>query len=132
MSERTADPRAAIASEEQTGRAAFAAAADLAALESARHAYLGRRSRLTELRRAIGALSPDLRKTVGKSANDAVAALEAAYEERRVALSASTGGAASAVDVTLPGRRGFLGARHVLTRTFDEVLEIFHGMGFTA
>src|SRR5439155_525547 len=109
----------------------IAAARTTEALEEQRHAYLGRRSRLTEIKRTIGTLPPLERAAVGQLANKAVADLEAAYAERLDALTAEREGD-GAVDVTLPGRRGFRGVRHVLTSTLDDVLEIFHGMGFTA
>ncbi len=124
------DPREEIARLATEGRAALGAAADAAALEEARVAYLGRKSRLTELRRAIGGLEPEQRKEVGALANTLNAQLEAAYAERHASLAAPAGGS-PARDVTLPGRRGFLGSRHVLQKVLDEVSGIFLGMGFT-
>lgn len=124
------DPREEIARLAAEGRAALGAAADAATLEEARVAYLGRKSRLTELRRAIGSLEPEMRKEVGALANTLNADLEAAYAARLEQLLATTA-TRPARDVTLPGRHGFLGSRHVLQAVLDEVSEIFLGMGFT-
>ncbi|MEO6462688.1 MAG: phenylalanine--tRNA ligase subunit alpha, partial [Candidatus Eisenbacteria bacterium] len=35
------------------------------------------------------------------------------------------------LDVTLPGRRPWVGHRHVLSSIEDELVEVFHGLGFT-
>ena len=35
------------------------------------------------------------------------------------------------LDLTLPGRRPFVGRKHPLTKTLDEIKSIFYGMGFT-
>ena len=93
-------------------------------------AYLGRKSRLTELRRSIGTLDPDARKEVGALANTLNADLEAAYADRLEQLQVTTA-TSPAHDVTLPGRHGFIGSRHVLQAVLEEVSEIFLGMGFS-
>lgn len=124
------DPREEIARLATDGRAALGAATDAAALEEARVAFLGRKSRLTELRRSIGGLDPEMRKDVGALANALNAQLEAAYGARLEALNGATA-SKPARDVTLPGRHGFVGSRHLLHMVLDEVSDIFLGMGFT-
>src|SRR5436190_23563785 len=37
----------------------------------------------------------------------------------------------SAADVTLPGRKPWVGRRHVLARLRDDLLELFHGLGYS-
>ncbi len=128
-----ASPREEITALAETGRHAVASASDLAALEEARRVYLGRKSRLTELRRSIGQLSSEERAAVGQLANAVTAELEAAYAARKQSLEdAACAAEVQSIDVTLPGRRGFRGARHVLTTTLADVLSIFRGMGFTS
>jgi phenylalanyl-tRNA synthetase alpha chain len=68
---------------------------------------------------------------VGAEANRVKAAVQGALERRIPELAAAGAGAAPAVDLTLPPRRPWLGARHPVTRVVDEICGIFREMGFT-
>ena len=68
------------------GIAAIAAAAGTAELEQARIAYLGRKAELPNLLRGVAELAPEERGPVGRAANEARKALEAAVEARRAEL----------------------------------------------
>src|SRR5918993_4280121 len=88
------------------GEAAIAAASATPALEEARIAYLGRKAELPNLLRGVAQLAPEERGAVGRAANAARRALEAAVEARRAELERGELDArlaADAVDVTLPG-----------------------------
>ena len=114
-------------------RADVEAASDLAALDSARVAYLGKKGELTEILRGLGTLAADERPSVGKAANDVRAALEGSMEERRAVLSRSAMSkriAAEAIDVTLPGRRRAPGHEHILSQIVAEVVDVFTGLGY--
>jgi phenylalanyl-tRNA synthetase alpha chain len=63
--------------------AAIAAAAGTAELEEARIAYLGRKAELPNLLRGVAQLAPEERGAVGRAANEARKALEAALDARR-------------------------------------------------
>src|SRR5215217_2565557 len=116
------------------GAAAIAAAADTAALEDARIAYLGRKAELPNLLRGVAQLPPQERGAVGRAANDARKALEAAIEARQAELAATELElrlAADAVDVTLPGSPVWpVGRLHVITAMRREIEDIFLGLGF--
>lgn len=115
------------------GIGAVSAADDLAALDAVRVAYLGKKGSLTAVLRGLGQLSNDERPAVGKLANQVREALEEAIDVRRATLSASALDeriAASAVDVTLPGRAQPVGTRHLINRIAAEVTEIFIGLGY--
>ena len=115
------------------GRAAIAAAGDLDALREAEQRHLSRRSRLGEAQRLLGSLDPDTRRAVGQQVNQARAALQAALAERRTELEAARDAAlleAERVDVTLPGRVPPRGTTHPITRTIDEIVDIFLGLGY--
>ena len=60
-----------IAALRPAGEAAIAAAADTAALEELRIAYLGRRAELPLLLRGVAELPPEQRAAVGSAANAA-------------------------------------------------------------
>src|ERR671916_2475486 len=88
------------------GEAAIADAADSETLEDVRVRYLGRKAELPDLLRGVAELPAQERGQVGRVANDARRALEAAVDERRAALEAAELDARLAtdvIDVTLPG-----------------------------
>ena len=108
-------------------------AGDLAALEAARVAILGKKGRLTQLMKGLGAIPAEERRDAGAALNAAKGELNAAIEARRAKL-ADAGLdaklAAEAIDITLPARpepRGFI---HPISQTLDEVTAIFGEMGF--
>ena len=116
---------------EQEGRGAIAAADSPDALEAARVALVGRRNgRLTELMKALPSLPPDDRRAAGAAVNRAKATLEALLDEREAALSA-TAAEGPAIDLTMPARRDWVGARHPVTLVIDEIVDIFRELGFT-
>ena len=112
----------------------IAAADGTAALEAARIAHLGRKAELPNLLRGVAQLAPEERGPVGRAANEARKALEAAVEARRAELAASELDirlAADAVDVTLPGTPAVpVGRLHVITAMRREIEDIFMGLGF--
>jgi phenylalanyl-tRNA synthetase alpha chain len=115
------------------GRTAIAEAADLDALREAEQAHLARRSPLGEAQRALGGLDPEQRRTLGQRVNQARADLQAALAARRAELEAARDAAlleAERLDVTLPGRVPPRGAVHPVTRTIDEIVDIFIGLGY--
>ncbi len=111
----------------------IAAANDLGALEEARVVALGKKGRITDLMKTLGALDPEERKSTGAALNvlkDEIAALiekqEAALKKQ--ALDARL--ASERADITLsirPERKGHI---HPISQTMDELTVIFADMGF--
>jgi phenylalanyl-tRNA synthetase alpha chain len=117
----------------RAGRKALAAAADLDALREAEQAHLSRRSPLGELQRSLGGLDPDARRSLGQRVNAAREELQAVLRARRAELEAARDAAlleAERLDVTLPGRVPPRGAVHPITRTVDELVDVFVGLGY--
>jgi len=111
----------------------FGAAADPAALENAKARFLGKAGELTALLKALGALSPEERKSAGARINQAKQTLEQALEERRAALAQAKMDARlaeEALDVTLPGRGRGRGGIHPIMRTWRRIEAIFRSVGF--
>src|SRR3954451_17743897 len=115
------------------GEAAVAAAPSTAELEEVRVRFLGRKAELPNLLRDVGKLAPEERGVVGRGANEARRALEAAVEARRgelEALELEQRLAADVVDVTLPGTPlPAAGHLHILTATRREIEDVFIGLG---
>ena len=128
MNERISELRAA-------GEAAIADAPDTTQLEDVRVRFLGRKAELPNLLRGVAQLPPEERGTVGRAANEARKALEAAIDARAAELAGAELDAKLAsdvVDVTLPGSPAIaLGRIHLLTETRREIEDIFLGLGFT-
>ena len=112
---------------------AIAETRDPSALERVRVAFLGRREgRVSGILRRLGGLSAPDRPAVGAEANRVKQALRSALDERESALARErTGDAEFGPDLTLPGRRPWVGARHPVTQVVDEICAIFARLGFT-
>ena len=124
----------AMAALHASGRDAIAASADTETLEQVRVSVLGRKSPLTEMLRSISTLPADERPVVGRFGNVVRKDLEALLDEREEALAGEALQASLAgerVDVTLPGVPFPLGHEHLITRTIEEVEDIFLGLGYT-
>jgi phenylalanyl-tRNA synthetase alpha chain len=114
--------------------AKIAAAGDLAALDAARVAALGKSGSVSELLKTLGRMSPEERRERGPQINrlrdrvaDAIAArkaeLEAAELEARLA--------AERVDLSLPASPERRGRVHPTMQVMDEMIAIFAEMGFS-
>src|SRR3954469_16709715 len=116
------------------GESAVAAATDSAALEDVRVHYLGRKAELPNLLRGVAQLPPEERGQVGRAANEARKALEAAIEARRAELAGAELEARLAqdvVDVTLPASPAQpVGRLHLLSAGRRELEDVFVGLGF--
>ncbi len=113
--------------------AAISAADDLAALEDARVAFLGRKSQLSQTQRLMGQLDNDGKRELGMAINAFKQAVETALDERHVELEAQELAArleAERIDVTLPGRVVPRGRPHLLSQVTDEIVDVFVGLGY--
>jgi len=114
--------------------AAIDTAGDTNALSAIDNDFLGRKAgRLTGLLRTIGTLPSDQKPLFGQALNEAKAQVEDALADRRAVLEraeTTAREAGEALDVTMPGRARPRGRLHPLTRTFDDVKEVFLGLGF--
>jgi phenylalanyl-tRNA synthetase alpha chain len=114
--------------------ARIGAAGDLAALEAARVAALGKQGAVTGLLKTLGAMSPEQRQSEGprihtlrEAVSEAIAARKAALEadaiERRLAT--------ETLDMTLPAAPAPQGSVHPVSQVMDELAEIFADLGFS-
>ena len=125
--------KAAIESARKEGLEKISGAGDLASLEEARVRTLGRKAPLAKARSGLGGLSDPERKEVGRLANEVQSALEAALEERRLALEAKElerRWQTERIDVTLPGTKAPAAPPHPLSRTIEEIVDVFVGLGY--
>src|SRR5687767_12560092 len=115
---------------EREAGASIAGAADLAALADVRTSLVGRKAgALTGLLHAIPELGAD-RAAAGKALNTAKGRIEAALAERETAL-ASMRPSGPSLDLTMPARTQWRGAKHPVTVVIEEIEDIFRELGFT-
>ena len=119
---------------EKAAKAAVAGALDQEALNTVRQRYLSRKGELTGALRMLGELPSAERPAAGERLNALRQALEAVLQVREDELGRADEEkrlAAEAMDVFLPGRRPRTGSVHPLRAIWDELEEIFLGMGFS-
>jgi phenylalanyl-tRNA synthetase alpha chain len=105
------------------------AQADARQLDDLKTELLGRKAgALTTVLRTLPTLPPDERRAAGQRANAVKRQVEAALEARQAELAAAVRGAGD--DLTMPGRLRWRGAVHPVSRTVDEICEIFRELGF--
>jgi phenylalanyl-tRNA synthetase alpha chain len=111
----------------QAALAELTSAADLAALEQAKGAWLGPHGKFTALMKQLGGLPKEERPAAGKNINLAKIELEAALAARRGELELKAALPKEPTDFTLPGRRRSLGTLHPLT---EDIVRSFRKLGF--
>jgi phenylalanyl-tRNA synthetase alpha chain len=101
-------------------------------LEAEHTAVLGRKSGvLTAALKALATLPVEERKRYGAAVNQLKARFEAAFAARTEAIQMERRHReAAGVDLTMPGRRRWVGAEHPVTKVVDEIVGIFRELGF--
>ena len=114
----------------QTALAELKAAAELAALEQTKGAWIGPNGKFTALMKQLGTLSKEEKPAAGKLINAAKLELEAALNSRREELELKAAQPKEPTDFTLPGRRRVIGKLHPLTQVTDDIVRAFRKIGF--
>jgi len=121
----------ALASLYARGAAVLAGAPDATALKERSVALLGReRGVITRALAELPKLSLEQRKVHGKGLNLAKRWLEEIEKARRETIERAAE-TREVLDVTLPGRRPWVGHAHVLAQIREELLDLFHGLGYS-
>lgn len=108
-------------------------ARDMKTLEEIRVSAMGKKGRITELMKGLGALPLEEKIETGKKLNLLKQEIEKALTERREVLETEELNrklAAEAIDVTLPIRPETQGRIHPVSKIYEEVAAIFGQMGF--
>ncbi len=115
-------------------RARLAEAPTVDALDEVVRTTLGKKGSLKGLKRELGRLEPDERKSVGQAVNDVIDELQAAADDRRHDLERAERTErlqADRLDLTevMAGSRA--GHLHLVTQAIMELEDVFVGLGFT-
>jgi len=107
------------------------AAESLDALEAVRASSVGRtRGALNDFKSQLPKLAGADKPVFGSRFNTVKVELESAIDARHAVLSASAP-AAVAIDLSMPARRRWRGAKHPVTIVMEEIESIFRDLGFT-
>ena len=98
--------------------------------ENFRLKYLSRKGSLAQLFEKLKDVPKDEKPAIGKSLNELRNALESEFESVRKKVEAEKSRQSSKVDLSIPGRRRYVGRKHPLTQTADEIKRIFINIGF--
>jgi phenylalanyl-tRNA synthetase alpha chain len=105
----------------------------VAEIEDVRVKALGKSGEFTVFLRQLKDLPPEERSQVGLIANNARKSVEDAIAQRRIALEdmeLTRRLMEERIDITLPAHAEARGRIHPLSQVFDEIVQIFGGMGF--
>jgi phenylalanyl-tRNA synthetase alpha chain len=112
--------------------AAFARASTPDELEAARIHFIGDRSgQLRTLQQALGTLPKEEKPAAGRAFNEVKTVVTEAHENRSRELARARVSGTQAIDLTMPARRVWRGAKHPETLVIEEIAEIFRELGFT-
>ena len=96
--------------------------------------YAGKKGELAGLKKQLGSLeSIDDKKAAGAAINEAMAAVDAALDERRIAVAAAAVAAqveAEHLDLTEYIGKPARGHAHLVTQAWERLEDVFVGMGF--
>jgi phenylalanyl-tRNA synthetase alpha chain len=109
-------------------------ASTLADLEALKVKFLGKKGTIQELMRNLKDADPAERPLLGKGINDLKEAISQKLEHKQTqvgALEQASRLAVESIDITLPGRRRFLGRKHLIPKVLEEMLQILKRMGFS-
>ena len=113
--------------------AQISAAQALKSLDEVRVSAMGKKGKLTELMKGLGALPLEEKIALGKSLNVVKSEIEKALETQKSALETKALNEklkTETIDVTLPVRPEVQGRIHPVSKIYEEVVAIFGQMGF--
>ncbi len=103
---------------------------DVQSLDAFRINFLARKGKIAELFDNLKVVSSDQRPAVGKALNELRVLVQTKFDEKKTALEQSSQKHTAQIDLSLPGRKHWVGSKHPLMQTLDEIKRIFLGMGF--
>lgn len=98
-------------------------------LEELRVKYLGRKGLVTNAFMFIKDVPAELKKDFGTSLNACKQYIESQINTKKETFAQVI--ASEKIDVSLPGRKSFMGSKHPLIKVEDEIKEIFKSFGFS-
>lgn len=104
---------------------------DLKDLEEVRLKFLSRKGLVSKLFDDFRALPGEEKRIYGKPVNVLKNSVQKRFDELKEKLEEDSASGKADIDLTLPGKRSYLGSLHILTQTLYEIRDIFKGLGFS-
>jgi phenylalanyl-tRNA synthetase alpha chain len=99
-------------------------------LEAFRIAYISRKGAIAQLFDRLRETSSTERPMLGKAVNELRDTAQSLFQQKKGELDVSWGSVRRFVDLTIPGRKRFIGASHPVIQTLEEMKRIFMKIGF--
>lgn len=106
-------------------------ASDLKKIEDIRIKYLSKKGIISQLFDDFKKLPSDEKPKYGQSLNTLKLNSLEKLNTKKAVLDSQQKLEKDSIDLTLPGRQSFVGSKHILTQTLDEIKLIFKGLGFS-
>ncbi len=103
-------------------------------LKQIRTEFLGKKGCISAAMKEMRALPAEEKPAAGKIINELKEHIELVIKEKQRELEKIRGGAPADLqgfDTSLPGRKESAGSLHPITQVMEEIISIFHGLGFT-
>jgi phenylalanyl-tRNA synthetase alpha chain len=113
---------------------ALQAVKNLSDLENLKVKYLGKKGPIQNLMKDLKDVPPEKRPECGKWINDVKVDFSSRIETLLVNLQESEEKSQLAnekIDISLPGKKNFVGRKHLITKVLEDLLNIFTEMGFS-
>lgn len=104
---------------------------DTSSLENFRIKYFSRNGIYANLFEEFKKLPKEEKPKYGKVLNEEKQKAQVEFEKIQLKINSSGPDKNNFVDLTLPGRKFVSGTTHVLTKTLEEIKDIFKGLGFS-
>lgn len=105
-----------------------------ALLENTKVKYLGKKGPIQDLMKRLKDVPSEDRPATGKLINDLKDYIASAIEKAELQVIVQEDSnrlKEEKLDITLPGKRSFIGRKHVINQVLDEMVDILVGMGFS-
>ncbi|MCL5035377.1 MAG: phenylalanine--tRNA ligase subunit alpha [Bacteroidetes bacterium] len=99
-------------------------------VENFRLKFLSRKGSLAQLFEEMKQIPKEEKPAVGKLLNEVRTQLESDFESARQSAESEKKLELSRIDLSVPGRKRYIGRKHPLTQTAEEIKRIFTGIGF--
>ena len=99
-------------------------------MDALKSIYFGRKGELAKLYAQMGSIAPEDRPNAGKAINALKEECSRLFEEQEEKYITTDSSQKDWMDYTLPGEAQRLGSRHPISKTLQEVKDIFTSVGF--
>lgn len=115
---------------ERDATASLAGVGDAEALERWRVEFIGAKGRAKQAAAGLKEVAPADKPAAGKRLNEVNKALQEAFDAKKASVGEAKKPSGPTLDMTEPGLAPALGRKHILTRTIEDLVDVFGRMGF--